>query len=69
MAARSFEVYLKSKFKEKGIRNDYLVNYRTEESWTKALGNSFKMEKTYPYPTAEEMEAIKTAYEYLFDSI
>lgn len=36
MAARSFEVYLKSKLEEKGIRNDYLVNYRSEESWDKA---------------------------------
>ena len=27
------------------------------------------MKKTYPYPTATEMEDIKTAYEFLFDSI
>lgn len=69
MAARAFEVYLKSKLEEKGIRNDYLVNFRSEESWAKATEKSFKMENTYPYPTATEMEDIKTAYEYLFDSI
>lgn len=70
MAARSFEVYLKSKLEEKGIRNDYLVNYRSEESWDKATTErSYKMENTYPYPTAAEMEDIKAAYEYLFDSI
>ena len=69
MAARSFEVYLKSKLEEKGIRNDYLVNYRNEESWEKATENGYKMEKTYPYPTAAEMEDIKAAYEYLFDCI
>ena len=70
MAARSFEVYLKSKLEEKGIRNDYLVNYRSEESWDKATTErSYKMENTYPYPTAAEMEDIKSAYEYLFDSI
>ncbi|MBR6013454.1 MAG: hypothetical protein IK062_06695 [Selenomonadaceae bacterium] len=69
MAARSFEVYLKSKLQEMGIRNDYLVNYRDEESWEKATENAFKMQNTYPYPTATEMEDIKTAYEYLFDSI
>ena len=69
MAARAFEVYLKSKLEEKGIRNDYLVNFRSEESWAKATEKGFKMEKTYPYPTATEMEDIKTAYEFLFDSI
>ena len=33
MMARAFEVYLKEKLKERGIQNDYLVNYRSEESW------------------------------------
>ena len=27
MMARAFEVYLKEKLKERGIQNDYLVNY------------------------------------------
>ena len=27
----AFEVYLKEKLKERGIQNDYLVNYRLEE--------------------------------------
>lgn len=70
LTARAFEVYLKLKLEEKGIRNDYLVNYRSEESWEKATAeNSFKMENTYPYPTKSEMEDIKAAYEYLFDSM
>ena len=69
MAARSFESYLKSKLEEKGIQNDYLVNYRTDESWKKASEEGYKMENTYPYPTATEMEDVKMAYEYLFDSI
>ena len=70
MAARAFEVYLKAKLEENGIRNDYLVNYRSEESWEKATAEkSFKMENTYPYPTKSEMEDIKAAYEYLFDSM
>ena len=69
MLARAFEVYLKSKLEEQGIRNDYLVNYRSEESWTKATENGFKMENTYPYPTATETADIKAAFDYLFDSI
>ena len=69
MAARAFESYLKSKLEEKGIRNDYLVNYKNGESWEKASEEGFNLENTYPYPTAVEMEDIKMAYEYLFDSI
>ncbi len=69
MAARAFEVYLKSKLEENGIRNDYLVNYRSEESWAQTTEGNFKMENTYPYPMATEIEDIKMAYEYLFDSL
>ena len=69
MAARAFEVYLREKLKEKGIRNDYLVNYRDNESWESAIKNGYQMEGTYPYPTDEEIEDIKAAYDYLFDSI
>ena len=67
--ARAFEVYLKEKLKERGIQNDYLVNYRSEESWAQATESSFKMENTYPYPTATEIADIKAAFDYLFDSI
>ena len=42
--ARAFEVYLREKLKERGIQNDYLVNYRSEESWAKATENGFQME-------------------------
>ena len=69
MMARAFEVYLKEKLRARGIQNDYLVNYRSEESWTKATEKGFKMEDTYPYPTATEMADIKAAFDYLFDSI
>lgn len=57
------------KLKERGIQNDYLVNYRSEESWSKATENGFKMEDTYPYPTVTEIGDIKAAFNYLFDSI
>lgn len=67
--ARAFEVYLREKLKERGIQNDYLVNYRSEESWAKATENGFQMENTYPYPSATEISDIKAAFDYLFDSI
>lgn len=69
MAARSFEVYLREKLRANGIRNDYLVNYRSEDSWQQATESGVKMDETYPYPTADEIEDIKAAYDYLFDSI
>lgn len=69
MAARSFEVYLREKLSASGILNDYLVNYRSEDSWRQATESGVKMDDTYPYPTADEIEDIKAAYDYLFDSI
>jgi hypothetical protein len=69
LMARAFEVYLKEKLKENGIQNDYLVNYRSEESWAKASENGFKMNNTYPYPTEAEIADIQAAFDYLFDSI
>ena len=66
--ARAFEVYLREKLKERGIQNDYLVNYRSEESWAKATENGFQMENTYPYPsaTADIREGMKNS-RLLFD--
>ncbi|MBQ6296671.1 MAG: hypothetical protein IJK81_03135 [Selenomonadaceae bacterium] len=63
---RAFEVYLREKLKERGIQNDYLVNYRSVELWVKATENGFKMENTYPYPSATEIADIKAAFDYLF---
>ena len=60
---------MKEKLKERGIQNDYLVNYRSEESWAKATESGFKMDNTYPYPTATEVEDIKEAFDFFFDSI
>ena len=56
MMARAFEVYLKEKLRARGIQNDYLVNYRSDESWEKASESGFKMDNTYPYPTAMEVK-------------
>ena len=69
MMARAFEVYLKEKLRAREIQNDYLVNYRSDESWAKASESGFKMDNTYPYPTATEVEDIKAAFDFLFDSI
>ena len=68
MAARAFESYIKDKLAERGIRNDFLVNIRTDESWDEVAKNSVAR-KDYPYPTKAEMEDVKAAFDFLFDSI
>lgn len=61
--ARSFEAYLKAKLAEKGITNDYLVNYRDEEIW-KEMTDSH-----YAYPTKKETAEIAPAFDGFFNAI
>ncbi len=68
MTARAFEFYLKEKLSERGIKNDFLVNIRSEESWNEVAEKSAAKD-CYPYPTKSEMEDIKAAFDFLFDSI
>jgi len=68
MAARAFESYIKNKLEERGIRNDFLANIRSEDSWAIAAEKSLA-KNDYPYPTKAEAEDIKAAFDYLFDSI
>jgi len=68
MAARAFESYIKNKLEERGIRNDFLVNIRSENSWGSVAEKSV-VKNDYPYPTKAEVEDVKAAFDYLFDSI
>ena len=68
MSARAFEFYLKEKLTERGIKNDFLVNIRSEESWNEVAEKSAAKD-CYPYPTKSETEDIKAAFDFLFDSI
>jgi len=68
MSARAFEFYLKEKLSARGIKNDFLVNIRSEESWNEVAEKS-AAKNYYPYPTKSEMEDIKAAFDFLFDSI
>jgi len=61
MSARAFEVYVIDKLKEQGGKSDYLANIKTQEEW----GHK----ESYPYPLAEEMTAIKPAFDKLFEVI
>ena len=61
--ARAFESYLKSKLKQEGIRNDYLVNVLDEDVWKS------RTSAPYAYPTKEELEVIQPCFDNLFSNI
>ena len=70
MAARAFEAYVYTKLEEKGIRNDYLVNYLTPKEYDEVSAkNPARLSGKYPYPVPEEMPVIKKAYDDLFETI
>ena len=71
LAARSFEVYVKGKLEENGIRNDYLVNIRSKEAWEEASKECPGAGECYPYPMPEEMEkyGIAEAYDNIFQTV
>ena len=64
--ARGFEAYVKEKAAQQGMRNDFLVNVRTEEEFVSQTGLS---ERVYPYPTKEEMPEIMAAYDDFLSNI
>lgn len=71
MGARSFEAYVKEKLHQIGIRNDYLVNIRSQESWehTRFPEPNETDTNDYPYPTKEEMPELMKNFDKLFESI
>ena len=56
MSARAFEAYIFHRLASKGIYNDYLVNYISEDEYSRS--------DCYPYPTKEETDELTP----LFDS-
>lgn len=65
--ARTFEAFVKAELSEKGVRNDFLVNFRTEKEWEAAYGKIWK--NAYPYPTKAELPTICKGFRSFFDSI
>lgn len=71
MGARSYESYILAKLHDNNASNDYLVNITDVEQWAKAnekLGKETKW-GDYPYPIAEEMPAIREAFDKFFQTI
>lgn len=68
LAARAFQSYVCYKLAQKGIQDDYLSMFRSQEDWQdKTSGTS--LVDTYPYPTKDEMPAIGKAFDHLFATI
>ena len=67
--ARAFETYVIAKLEDQNGSNDYLANIVPEEVFKAEAALRGQPEKTYPYPTAAEVPAIKSAFDNLFDTI
>ena len=68
MAARSFEAWVRWRLARIGVRNDYLVNLRSESEWAQASAGNQEVEKSYPYPTMDEIRALDSAMSRFMDT-
>lgn len=76
LSARSFESYVIAKLKDQGAANDYLANVVSKEFWDaqEALRLGFDAEpgkpvETYPYPTPDEVPAVRAAFDNFFQVV
>lgn len=61
MSARSFESYLIAKLGDEGMANDYLANIVSEQA--------YRVPESYPYLVADEVPAVRAAFDKLFQTI
>lgn len=74
LSARAFESYAIAKLQDQGASNDYLANVVSPQFWEaqEALREVFEGSKsgpTFPYPLADEMPALRTAYDHFFQTV
>jgi hypothetical protein len=75
MSARAFESYIIAKLQDQSAANDYLANIVSEQAWNtqEAIRAEFftgkKAEPSYPYPTADEIPAIRAAFDEFFKTV
>lgn len=69
MSARAFESYLISKLQDQNASNDYLANIVDETTWKAAEALGWELGGSYPYPTAGEVPAIRSAFDNFFNVI
>lgn len=69
LSARAFESYLIAKLQDQNASNDYLANIVSEQSWNAEAALGFRLDGSYPYPTAGEIPAIRSGFDHFFDTI
>ena len=72
MSARSFESYLIAKLKDQSAANDYLANIISQKRWDEIEGQrdfGDEPSSSYPYPTADELPALRAAYDEFFKTV
>lgn len=69
MSARAFESYLISKLQDQNASNDYLANIVSPETWKAAEALGFELDGSYPYPSAGEIPAIRSAFDRFFQTV
>lgn len=65
MGARTFEALIKRKLDKINIRNDFLVNIKSQNKW-EVEANA---EQPYPYPTEEELDILEPYFDNVISSL
>jgi hypothetical protein len=63
LSARAFESYVIAKLNDQNFSNDYLANVVPSMEWV------LNEEPSYPYPLADELPAVREAFDKFFDTI
>ncbi|WP_349682253.1 LPD1 domain-containing protein, partial [Comamonas sp. UBA7840] len=69
LSARAFESYLIAKLQDQNASNDYLANVVSPKVWETAAQAGFKLDEAYPYPSIDEMAAIRSGFDHFFDQV
>lgn len=69
LSARAFEGYLLAKLQDQDASNDYLVNVISPKAWETASEAGVQLGAAYPYPSIEEMPAIRAGFDQFFAAL
>lgn len=74
-SARAFESYVIAKLQDQSATNDYLANIVSKEVWDVVEEGRAKFitggkaVESYPYPTVDELPAVRTAFDEFFKTV
>lgn len=69
LSARAFESYLIGKLQDQNASNDYLANVVSPKAWEAAATVGLRQDDAYPYPTADEIQAIRAGFDHFFQTV